>query len=36
MDRFIGKSLVNQVVTLANDIEVTIVADRRPEGTTAK
>jgi two-component system sensor histidine kinase KdpD len=36
MDRFIGKSLVNQVVTLANDIEVTIVADRRPDGTTAK
>jgi hypothetical protein len=24
-----GKSLVNQVVSLANDMEVTIVADRR-------
>jgi two-component system, OmpR family, sensor histidine kinase KdpD len=36
MDRLTGKSLVNQVVTLANDIEVTIVADRRPDGATAK
>ncbi|MBV9155000.1 MAG: histidine kinase [Acidobacteriaceae bacterium] len=29
MDRLLGKSLVNQVVSLAHDIEVTIVADRR-------
>ncbi len=29
MDRLLGKSLVNQVVSLAHDMEVTIVADRR-------
>jgi two-component system, OmpR family, sensor histidine kinase KdpD len=28
-DRLLGKSLVNQVVSLADDMEVTIVADRR-------
>jgi K+-sensing histidine kinase KdpD len=32
LDRLTGKNLVNQVVTLANDIEVTIVADRKPDG----
>jgi two-component system sensor histidine kinase KdpD len=31
VDRFFGKSLVNQVVTMATDMEVTIVADRRQE-----
>ncbi len=31
VDRLLGKSLVNQVVSLANDMEVTIVADRRQE-----
>jgi two-component system sensor histidine kinase KdpD len=31
MDRMRGKSFVNQVVSLANDMEVTIVADRRQE-----
>jgi hypothetical protein len=31
MDRVLGKSFVNQVVSLANDMEVTIVADRRQE-----
>jgi two-component system sensor histidine kinase KdpD len=35
MDRMMGKSLVHQVVGMANDIEVTIVADRRQERTTA-
>ncbi len=30
MDRLRGKTLVNQVVSLADDMEVTIVADRRP------
>jgi two-component system sensor histidine kinase KdpD len=29
MERLLGKSLVNQVVSLADDMEVTIVADRR-------
>jgi two-component system, OmpR family, sensor histidine kinase KdpD len=29
VDRMLGKSLVNQVVSLADDMEVTIVADRR-------
>lgn len=33
MDRFLRKSLVNQVVSLADDMEVTIVADRRQEST---
>jgi two-component system sensor histidine kinase KdpD len=32
LDRLTGKNLVNQVVTLANDIEVTIVAERKPDG----
>jgi two-component system sensor histidine kinase KdpD len=32
LDRMLGKSFVNQVVGLANDMEVTIVADRRQEG----
>ena len=31
MDRMLGKSFVNQVVGMANDMEVTIVADRRQE-----
>ncbi|HMF77860.1 MAG TPA: sensor histidine kinase KdpD [Bryobacteraceae bacterium] len=31
MDRMLGKSFVNRVVGMANDIEVTIVADRRQE-----
>jgi two-component system, OmpR family, sensor histidine kinase KdpD len=34
VDRLRGKSLVNQVVSLADDMEVTIVADRRHEGRT--
>jgi two-component system, OmpR family, sensor histidine kinase KdpD len=29
VDRLLGKSLVNRIVTLAHDMEVTIVADRR-------
>jgi two-component system sensor histidine kinase KdpD len=33
-DRLLGKSLVNQVVGLAHDMEVTIVADRRQRGST--
>jgi two-component system, OmpR family, sensor histidine kinase KdpD len=32
VDRLRGKSFVNQVVSLAHDMEVTIVADRRKEG----
>lgn len=36
MDRLTGKSLVNQVVALAQDIEVTIVADRRRETAPLK
>jgi two-component system sensor histidine kinase KdpD len=31
MDRMLGKSFVNRVVGMANDMEVTIVADRRQE-----
>jgi two-component system sensor histidine kinase KdpD len=31
MDRMLGKSFVHQVVGMANDIEVTIVADRKQE-----
>ena len=31
MDRMLGKSFVHQVVALANDFEVTIVADRKQE-----
>ncbi|MBV8830976.1 MAG: histidine kinase [Acidobacteriaceae bacterium] len=31
VDRLLGKSLVNQVVSLADDMEVTIVTDRRIE-----
>jgi two-component system sensor histidine kinase KdpD len=31
MDRVLGKSFVHQVVALANDMEVTIVAERRQE-----
>lgn len=31
MDRLLGKSFVNRVVSLANDMEVTIVADRRQD-----
>ena len=31
MERLRGKSLVNQVVSLADDMEVTIVADRRQD-----
>jgi two-component system sensor histidine kinase KdpD len=33
MDRMLGKSFVHQVVGMANDIEVTIVADRKQERT---
>jgi hypothetical protein len=33
MDRLLRKSLVNRIVSLANDMEVTIVADRRLEKT---
>lgn len=36
VDRFLGKSLVNQVVTLANDMEVTIVADRKQENRASR
>jgi two-component system sensor histidine kinase KdpD len=36
MDRLTGKNLVNQVVGLAQDIEVTIVADRRQENAPQK
>jgi two-component system sensor histidine kinase KdpD len=32
VERVLGKSFVNQVVGMANDMEVTIVADRRQEG----
>ncbi len=35
-DRLLGKSLVNQVVSLAHDMEVTIVADRRHEKQTVE
>ena len=36
MERLRGKSLVNHVVGLADDMEVTIVSDRRQEGKTGK
>jgi len=36
MDRLTGKNLVNQVVGLAQDIEVTIVADRRQDSAPLK
>ena len=36
MDRLFGKSLVNRVVGMADDMEVTIVADRRKESRPAK
>lgn len=35
-DRLLGKSLVNQIVSLADDMEVTIVSDRRQETASAK
>jgi two-component system sensor histidine kinase KdpD len=35
-DRLLGKNLVNQIVALAGDIEVTIVADRRQGQTNEK
>ena len=35
-DRLLGKSLVNQVVKLANDMEVTIVADRTASGKASQ
>lgn len=35
-DRLFGKSLVNQIVSLAHDMEVTIVADRRNEKATVE
>ncbi|MFL6351552.1 MAG: histidine kinase [Bryobacteraceae bacterium] len=35
-DRLLGKSLVNQIVGLAHDMEVTIVADRRHERQTVE
>lgn len=36
VERLRGKSLVNQVVSLADDMEVTIVADRRQESRQSK
>ncbi len=36
MERLRGKSLVNHVVSLADDMEVTIVADRRQDSKTSK
>ena len=36
VDRLLGKSFVNQVVSLASDMEVTIVADRRQQDQSAK
>lgn len=35
-DRLLGKNLVTQIVSMADDIEVTIVADRRQEQPVAK
>jgi two-component system sensor histidine kinase KdpD len=35
MNRLLRRSLVNRIVSLANDMEVTIVADRRLDKTTA-
>ncbi len=35
-DRLLGKSLVNQIVSLADDMEVTIVSDRRQEPAGTK
>jgi two-component system, OmpR family, sensor histidine kinase KdpD len=35
-DRLLGKSLVNQIVSLAHDMEVTIVSDRRHEKQTVE
>jgi two-component system, OmpR family, sensor histidine kinase KdpD len=35
-DRLLGKSLVNQIVSLAHDMEVTIVSDRRHERETVQ
>lgn len=35
VDRLLGKSFVNQVVSLASDMEVTIVADRRQQHLSA-
>ncbi|MGI8962009.1 MAG: histidine kinase [Bryobacteraceae bacterium] len=35
-DRLLGKSLVNQIVNLAHDMEVTIVADRRHDKETVE
>jgi hypothetical protein len=35
MERLRGKSLVNHVVSLADDMEVTIVADRGQESKNA-
>lgn len=35
-DRLLGKNLVNQIVSLADDIEVTIVSDRRQESANVK
>lgn len=36
VDRLLGKSFVNQVVSLASDMEVTIVADRRERDQAVK
>ncbi len=33
MDRLLGKALINRIVNLAHDMEVTIVADRRRSGS---
>jgi two-component system sensor histidine kinase KdpD len=35
-DRLLGKSMVNRIVSLADDMEVTIVADRRQEKQAAR
>jgi hypothetical protein len=34
VDRILGKTLVNRVVSLAHDMEVTIVAERRQAQAT--
>ncbi|MBV8070966.1 MAG: histidine kinase [Acidobacteriaceae bacterium] len=36
MDRLLGKSFMNRVVSLANDMEVTIVADRRQDAAAVR
>jgi hypothetical protein len=36
VDRLLGKDLVSRVVSLANDMEVTIVADRKQDRQAAQ